>query len=104
MFQFKLAPLHTRRDFAILGVIHRTAIGQGPPQFRRLCPLSRYPPLGSHARHIVDFRAHHRQEYFQQSTFGYVKIYNELDADFVGFFFAMKPRNSNQQSQQELNS
>ena len=84
LLQFKLAPLHTRRDIAMLGVIHRTAIGQGPPQFRRLFPLSRYPPLGSHGRHIVDFRAHHRQEYFQRSTFGYVKIYNELNADFVG--------------------
>ena len=68
----------------MLGVIHRTTIVQGPPHFRRLFPLSGYHPLSSHSRHIVDFRAHHRQEYFQRSTFGYVNIYNELDADFVG--------------------
>ena len=31
---FNLAPLATRRDIAMLGLIHRTALGKGPEQFR----------------------------------------------------------------------
>ena len=30
---FNLAPLRTRRGMAMLGVIHRAVIGQGPPHF-----------------------------------------------------------------------
>jgi hypothetical protein len=32
---FNLAPLPVRRDIAMLGVIHRAAIGRGPGQFRQ---------------------------------------------------------------------
>ena len=31
---FHLAPLTTRRDIAMLGLIHRTAMGKGPAQFK----------------------------------------------------------------------
>ena len=30
-----LAPLNSRRDIAMLGVIHRTVLGMGPPHFQR---------------------------------------------------------------------
>ena len=33
---FKLAPLASRRDIAMLGVIHRAVLGEGPPQLREL--------------------------------------------------------------------
>ena len=33
--KYNLAPLETRRDIALLGVVHRTVLGEGPPQFRR---------------------------------------------------------------------
>ena len=33
--KYKLAPLETRRDIALLGVVHRTVLKQGPPQFQR---------------------------------------------------------------------
>ena len=32
---YHLCPLCTRRDIAMLGLIHRTVLGKGPPQFRR---------------------------------------------------------------------
>ena len=32
---FNLAPLETRRDMAMLGLIHRTMLGKGPVQFRK---------------------------------------------------------------------
>ena len=33
--RYHLAPLSTRRDMAMLGVVHRTVLGEGPPQFRK---------------------------------------------------------------------
>ena len=36
LLEHGLAPLHMRRDIAMLGVIHRAAIGEGPPQFRKI--------------------------------------------------------------------
>ena len=33
---FNLAPLSMRRDIALLGPLHRSAIGEGPLQFREL--------------------------------------------------------------------
>ena len=33
--RYSLAPLGTRRDVAMLGVVHRTVLGDGPPQFRK---------------------------------------------------------------------
>ena len=35
---FKLAPLSSRRDIAMLGVIHRAVLGEGPPQLRQFFP------------------------------------------------------------------
>ena len=34
LLDFNLAPLSTRRDIALLGLLHRAAIGEGPPHFR----------------------------------------------------------------------
>ena len=34
--KFKLAPQTTRRDIAMLGLVHRTVFGHGPPHFAKL--------------------------------------------------------------------
>ena len=34
LMAFNLAPLCSRRDMAMLGVIHRTILGKGPPHFK----------------------------------------------------------------------
>ena len=34
----RLAPLSTRRDIALLGLIHRTVLGKGPNHFRNFFP------------------------------------------------------------------
>ena len=34
LLEFNLAPLSMRRDIAMLGIIHRAALGDGPTQFR----------------------------------------------------------------------
>ena len=36
LLEFNLAPLGMRRDIAMLRLIHRAAIGKGPPHFRRM--------------------------------------------------------------------
>ena len=83
LLSFKLAPLHTRRDIAMLGVIHRAALGHGPLHFRKLFPLSHWPPPGNHGRHIRDRTMEYNQEYFRRSAFGYVKVYNSLSPEDV---------------------
>ena len=54
LIDFKLAPLASRRDIAMLGAIHRAVLGEGPPQLRAFFTLdssnlrrsSRYNPHG----------------------------------------------------------
>ena len=37
LLEFSLAPLAMRRDIAMLGVLHRAALGQCPPHLREMC-------------------------------------------------------------------
>ena len=39
LIHFKLAPLASRRDVAMLGAIHRAVLGEGPPQLRAFFTL-----------------------------------------------------------------
>ena len=45
LMHFNLAPLATRRDIAMPGLIHRTVLGKGPPHFRKCFQLAR--PAGT---------------------------------------------------------
>ena len=58
LLHFHLAPLSTRRDIAMLAVIHRTLLGLGPRHFRSFFILSSGPlPYFSrhrHSRHLID--------------------------------------------------
>ena len=40
LMEFSLAPLGTRRDIALLGLIHRTVLGLGPAHFKEFFKLS----------------------------------------------------------------
>eukprot|EP00415_Alexandrium_ostenfeldii_P004797 UN4797 len=61
LFQSRLAPLSTRRDMALLTVIHRSVVGDGPACLRNFFRLdtdvapARAPRR--HARHVHDPRA-----------------------------------------------
>ena len=35
LMYFNLAPLSVRRDIAMMGVLHRTVAGRGPPHFKQ---------------------------------------------------------------------
>ena len=87
LMHFRLAPLHTRRDIALLGVIHRSAIGQGPPQLQKLFPRRRQTAIGAmhHEFQIMDMSSSYNQEYMRRSAFGYVEVYNKLAPELVAY-------------------
>ena len=43
LVEFRLAPLAVRRDIAMLGLIHRAAVGEGPGHFKKFFQLSGVP-------------------------------------------------------------
>ena len=78
---FNLAPLHTRRDIGMLGVIHRSVLGLGPSCFSRFFRPSPAPPPSRRRR----YHCHHLEEppftapdYVLHSAIGAVRIYNLL--------------------------
>jgi len=73
IIDFSLAPLSTRRDIALLGLLHRSALGEGPPQFREL--FKRRP--GS--LKLIDPLASERPSLLmRRSIWGLVAVYNKL--------------------------
>ncbi len=72
---FRLAPLSCRRDIAMLGVIHRTLLGQGPPAFREYfrldtSQLRRSDRQCRHNRQVVAQFPGRNHETFRRSAFG----------------------------------
>ena len=95
---FGLAPLSTRRDIAMLGVVHRAVFGGGPPHLRsffvredgggpphlrsffvREDPTTRLTRQSRvHSRRLANPYWSCHQEYIRNSAFGYVSMYNML--------------------------
>ena len=85
LLQHSLAPLRARRDMAMLGVIHRTVLGLGPPHFQHF-----FRRRGGGQRHLtrLDCRRHSRQlvdprdgshsMLLTRSAFGLISVYNLL--------------------------
>ena len=61
LFHFSLAPLSSRRHIAALAVIHRAALGRGPPHFWRFFQrLDADDPRSVHLHHLsclIQFRS-----------------------------------------------
>jgi hypothetical protein len=86
LMSFNLAPLATRRDIAMLGLIHRTVLGKGPPHFRKHFKLAGLTASGvqrKHCRHIIDPRSELRGNSITRSALGLVAIYNLLPESIV---------------------
>ena len=84
MIHFNLAPLCTRRDIAMLGVIHRTAIGKGPPQLKQFFrPAGNRISTRRHKYYLHHAMNGHFLEIARRSALGLVKIYNALPAALV---------------------
>ena len=74
---FHLAPLSTRRDIAMLGLIHRTILGKGPEQFRDFFECD---PL---TRQVIDPRRASKCPLITRSALGLVAVYNMLPRSIV---------------------
>ena len=85
LMSFNLAPLTTRRDLAMLGLIHRTVLGNGPAHFSRS-----FKPASAHTLHrsarqcrntirpLQPIDTGRQLCVFRRNAFGLVSIYNML--------------------------
>ena len=90
LLKFNLAPLETRRDIAMLGLIHRAALGQGPSQlqsfFKKSNAVRRDVTRADKRRHsqqLDDPRRPDSTEFFRRSAWGLIAVYNLLPEEIV---------------------
>ena len=73
LMQFNLAPLSMRRDIAMFGMVHRAALGGGPPQIQRL--IKRAPG----GFQVLDpYRGRGTPPVIRRSAWGLLPVYNKL--------------------------
>ena len=79
LVEFHLAPLKTRRDIAMLGVIHRTVLGKGPRHFKEFFQLAPRVAGQRHRFQLVDIRLSGSvNSLLKRSSLGLIAIYNLL--------------------------
>ena len=80
LLDFNLAPLATRRDIAMLGVIHRSVLGLGPNHFAEFFKLADEATTSNarHNRQLVDPRRHLKGHLLIRSALGLIAVYNLL--------------------------
>ena len=86
-----LAPLNSRRDIAMLGLIHRAALRQGPQHFREwFVPAPPAPTTlvtrrstRAHRWQLHDLVDSDHTELLKRSVFGLIRVYNELEQNIV---------------------
>ena len=91
LVHFRLAPLRTRRDIAILGAVHRAMLGKGPKQLHTFfkpapvlqpCRITR----STHARqdlHCINLLPVEAPDYARRSALGMARIYNMLPVEVL---------------------
>ena len=75
LIDFGLAPLPTRRDIAMLGIIHRAVLRKGPKQLRELFALDagrRRSARERHPRQVCDPYEMLHRDYINRSVLGYI--------------------------------
>ena len=88
--KFNLAPLGCRQDIAMLGTLHKIALGMGPAPIAKLFPLatSALHTLGwtggpAHFRQLADPVYPQSPLVLKRSIFGMVAVYNRLPSAIV---------------------
>jgi len=76
LMNFALAPLQTRRDIAMLGLVHRTVLGHGPPRFKQFFKLSGI----AGRRHRFQLSEMPTTRLSMRSALGLIAVYNMLPA------------------------
>ena len=92
----RLAPLTCRRDMALLGLIHRSVLGRGPPHFAEFFQpdvQARENPRSKHRLQLQEHTGGHWSDfafpnwrpadYVSNSLLGLVSVYNRLPAEIV---------------------
>ena len=91
LLTFNLAPLQTRRDVAVLGIIHRTVLGHGPPHFSSwFFPSNKvsHPhrtrlQVRLHNRQLHDYIDGSHNALIRRSMLGLTRVYNRLEQSIV---------------------
>ena len=86
LHHFRLAPLATRRDIAVLGLIHRQVLGKGPKQLSQFFVEDEETRGRSRTRleanrHRLQLKSHcggNHTDYLRRSVLGAVDVYNLL--------------------------
>jgi hypothetical protein len=73
LMDFSLAPLAMRRDIALLGLLHRSALGDGPEQFREL-----FKRRQNSYRLEDPLESQHASLLMKRSIWGLISVYNKL--------------------------
>ena len=91
LMEFNLAPLATRRDIAMLGLIHCTVLGKGPSHFKSFFKLAEETQRGyltrrvakNHSKQLEDPRKGRFPELLRRSALGLIAVYNLLPTEVV---------------------
>ena len=81
LLHFNLAPLTMRRDIAMLGLIHQTVLGKGPPRFKEYFKRDPSAKLRRHCNHLVELPVGQLVSVVERSALGLIGVYNLLPAD-----------------------
>ena len=86
--EFNLVPLSLRRDIAMLGLIHRAVLGQGPSHVREFFYLERQANRRSqrfrrHHLQLHEYRGGSHLDIVGRSALGLASVYNLLPRDIV---------------------
>ena len=82
LMEFSLAPLETRRDIALLGLVHRAVLGIGPAHFKEFFVLSGV--IGQ--RHRFHLKEVPCNRLLSRSAIGLIAVYNLLPSWVVETF------------------
>ena len=88
LLYFNLAPLSLRRDIAMLGLIHRTVLGQGPEHFKQWFyreDVANRTTLRfkRHRLRLHEYVTGQQLAFVKRSALGLVSIYNMLPTEIV---------------------
>ena len=93
LLEYKLAPIRSRRDIALLGLIHRSNLQQAPPQFSEFFFLRPSDSVDGPRQWRLSPQAHNMQVFdaingshtriMERSSLGLVYAYNALPQQLV---------------------
>ena len=78
LIDFNLVPLTSRRDIAMLGVLHKIVLGVAPTPFQTL-----FNGISYHNKQLQDDAGRNTPVMLKRSLFGLVHVYNRLPQDVV---------------------